>query len=274
MGRKVHTVLLTGGSSGIGAETARMLAAAGIKVYAASRRGTVPAECASAGTVVPVVMDVNSDESVNAAVARIVAAEGSIDAVVCNAGNGIAGAVEDTDVEEARYQFETCFFGAHRVIRAVLPHMRKAGFGRIVTVSSVAAVVPIPYQTFYSSVKAALLIYTKSLSLEVGKFGIQCCSILPGDTKTGFTSARKSTRRAEDAAGPYYATFKRSVGRMERDEQNGMPASRIAGAVVRQLQRRRMRPTVTPRIDYKAVTFLIRILPTRLMLWLVGKIYA
>lgn len=274
MGRKVHTVLLTGGSSGIGAETARLIAAAGMKVYAASRRGTVPAECASCGNIVPIVMDVNSDGSVNAAVEQIIAAEGRIDAVVCNAGNGIAGAVEDTDVEEAKYQFETCFFGAHRVIRAVLPHMREAGFGRIVTVSSVAAVVPIPYQTFYSSVKAALLIYTKSLSLEVKGFGIQCCSILPGDTKTGFTSARKSTRQAEDAAGPYYATFKKSVGRMEHDEQNGMPASRIAGAVVRQLQRRRMRPTVTPRIDYKAVTFLIRILPTRLMLWLVGKIYA
>lgn len=274
MARSVHTVLLTGGSSGIGAETARMLAAAGMKVYAASRRGTVPADCASTGEVIPIVMDVNCDVSVNAAVAQIIAAEGKIDAVVCNAGNGIAGAVEDTDVEEARYQFETCFFGAHRVIRAVLPHMRKAGFGRIVTVSSVAAVAPIPYQTFYSSVKAALLIYTKSLSLEVKEFGIQCCSILPGDTKTGFTAARKSTHLAEETASPYYETFKRSVGRMEHDEQNGMPASKIAAAVLRQLSRRRMQPTVTPGIDYKAVTFLIRILPTRLMLWLVGKIYA
>ncbi len=274
MGTKVHTVLLTGGSSGIGAETSRMLAGAGMKVYAASRRATVPPECAAAGEVIPIAMDVNSDESVNAAVAKIIAAEGSIDAVVCNAGNGIAGAVEDTDVQEAKYQFETCFFGAHRVIRAVLPHMRKAGFGRIVTVSSVAAVVPIPYQTFYSSAKAALLIYTESLSMEVKGFGIQCCSILPGDTKTGFTSARKCTRQAEDAASPYRAAFKRSVGRMEHDEQNGMPASKIAAAVVRQLSRRRMRPILTPRIDYKAVTFLIRILPTRLMLFLVGKIYA
>ena len=272
MSQKVQTVLLTGGSSGIGAEAARMLADAGYKVYAGSRRGTVTAECE--GKVTPIVLDVNSQESVSAAVSDIIAKEGHIDAVVCNAGNGIAGAVEQTDVDEAKYQFETCFFGAHRVIREVLPYMRERNFGRIITISSVAAVVPIPYQTFYSSAKAAVLIYTKALSLEVKGFGIQCCSILPGDTKTGFTAARKVTDASEDKSSVYYETFKKSVGRMEHDEQNGMPASKIAAAIVRQLGRRRMAATCTPRFDYKAINFLVRILPTKLMLWVVGKLYA
>ena len=274
MASRVKIALLTGGSSGIGAETARMLSRSGIKVYAGSRRGTVSPECASDPLIVPVVMDVNDQASVDSVVARILEAEGRLDAVVCNAGNGIAGAVENTSVEEAKYQFETCFFGAHRVIRAALPAMRGQHFGRIITVSSVAATVPIPYQTFYSSAKAAVLIYTKALSLEVKGFGIQCCSILPGDTKTGFTAARKVTAESGDSSSVYYETFKKSVGRMEHDEQNGMPAGKIAAAIVRQLKRRRMAATVTPRIDYKAVNFLVRILPTKLMLWIVGKLYA
>ena len=274
MATKVQTVLLTGGSSGIGAETARLLALAGFKVYAGSRRGSVSEECAAMDNVVPVVLDVNNQESVDTVVADILAKEGHIDAVVCNAGNGIAGAVENTTVDEAKYQFETCFFGAHRVIRAVLPSMRAQKFGRIITVSSVAAVVPIPYQTFYSSAKAAVLIYTKALSLEVKGFGIQCCSILPGDTKTGFTAARKVTAESEDSSSVYYETLKKSVGRMEHDEQNGMPAGKIAGAIVKQLKKSRMAATVTPRIDYKAINLLVRLLPTKLMLWIVGKLYA
>ena len=274
MSRKVQVVLLSGGSSGIGAETARLLAEAGYTVYAGSRRGTVSEQCSALKNVIPVVLDVNDQESVAKVVAAVIAKEGHIDAVVCNAGNGIAGAVEQTTVDEAKYQFETCFFGAHRLIREVLPHMRSQQFGRIITVSSVAAVVPIPYQTFYSSAKAAVLIYTKALSLEVKGFGIQCCSILPGDTKTGFTSARKTTAESDDKDSVYYDVFKKSVGRMEHDEQNGMPASKIAKAIVGQLGKRRMAATVTPRIDYKAINFLVRILPTKLMLWIVGKLYA
>lgn len=283
MKRKVEIVLLTGGSSGIGAAAVRMLSAAGMKVYAGSRRGTVPSDCqgllaepSSVGGkgVVPVVMDVNDEESVARVVGDILKKEGHIDAVVCNAGNGIAGAVEQTSVEEGKYQFETCFWGAHRTIRAVLPSMRAQGFGRIITVSSVAAVVPIPYQTFYSSVKAATLMYTKSLSMEVKPFGIQCCSVLPGDTKTGFTAARKMVAEASDEKSVYFDITRRSVGRMEHDEQSGMPSSRIAEAILRQLRSRRMSPTCTPRLDYKAVNFFVRILPTRFMLWAVGKIYA
>ena len=105
MGKRVSVVLLTGGSSGIGAETAIMLANAGYKVYAGSRRGTLP-ENAPKENLFPVVLDVNSQESVANVVADILKNEGHIDAVVCNAGNGIAGPVEQTTVDEAKYQFE------------------------------------------------------------------------------------------------------------------------------------------------------------------------
>ena len=261
-------VLLTGGSSGIGAAAALMLARSGMTVYAASRSGKAPEH----PLVIPVVMDVNDETAAGQVVERIVAEQGRLDAVVCNAGNGIAGSVEDTSVDEARYQFETCFFGAVRTIGACLPVFRRQGFGRILTVTSVAAVIPIPYQTFYSSVKAALLMYTRALSLEVKPFGVQCCSILPGDTKTGFTGARKYVDKAY--SGAYAERMSRSVAKMEKDEQNGMSPDVIARAILRQLRRRNMRPHVTPRLDYKAFEILSRVLPTRLVLWIVGLLYA
>lgn len=260
-------MLLTGGSSGIGAATADWLADKGIKVYATSRSGKAPDN----DNIVPMIMDVNDQETVNKVVETIYKAEGHLDAVICNAGNGIAGAVEDTSIEEARYQFETCYFGAVRTIDACLPIFRQQGYGKIITVTSVAAFIPIPFQAFYSSVKAALLMLTKALSLEVKPFGIQCCSVQPGDTKTGFTSARKYTAKAYDGA--YTETMKRSVAKMEKDEQNGMPASKIAKAIYKQLKARKMRLNVTPRFDYRAIEILSKLLPTRVIMWLVGKLY-
>ena len=159
--KPAQIVLLTGGSSGIGAATAWMLAQAGMTVYATSRSGKAPEH----ERIIPLVMDVNDAQAVENTVSRILSEQGRLDAVVCNAGNGMAGAAEDTSIDEIRYQFETCFYGAVKVIDACLPVFRRQGYGRILTVTSVAAFIPIPYQAFYSSVKAALLMYTKALSL-------------------------------------------------------------------------------------------------------------
>lgn len=268
----LQVVLVTGGSSGIGAATVERLQEQGMTVYAASRRGTVP-EALNNENIIPLSMDVNDATSVTTALERILKEQGHLDAVVCNAGNGIAGAIEDTSEEEARAQMETCFFGAVKTIQACLPVFRKQGYGRIITVTSVAALIPIPYQAFYSAVKAALLTLTQALSLEVKSFGIQCCSILPGDTKTGFTSARKYTEASQDKDSPYYERMSASVGKMERDEQNGMAPAVIARAICRQLKRRKMAVTVTPRLDYKLIGLLSHWLPDRLMLWIVGLLY-
>ena len=142
---EVKVVLLTGGSSGIGAATAHLLADAGMKVYAGSRRGTIdtPQE-----GIVPVKLDVNDAAMTEAVVADILAREGRLDAVICNAGNGIYGPVEGTLEGEARAQFETTYFGSFRAIQACLPTFRKQGFGRIITITSVMAVLQLPFQGF------------------------------------------------------------------------------------------------------------------------------
>jgi len=136
-----RVVLVTGASSGIGEACAKRLAAEGDRVYGTSRRP-------GGGTTVPglkmLAMDVNSNESVAAAIDEIVRAEGKIDVVVNNAGFGIAGAVEDTSIEEAKELFETNFFGMLRVCRAVLPVMRGARHGTIVNISSLGGRIGLP----------------------------------------------------------------------------------------------------------------------------------
>ena len=267
---KVNVVLVTGGSSGIGAATALMLARSGMKVYAGSRRGTVSAEHPN---LVPVKLDVNDEALTRSVVETIVKEEGRLDAVVCNAGAGIYGPVEGTTDAEAREQFETCYFGSLKSIRACLPVFRSQGFGRIITITSVMAVLQLPFQGFYSSAKAALLSISQSLSMELHGTGIQCCSILPGDVCTGFTSARKKTEAAKSDDSPYKAAMDKNLAIIEKDELGGMSPDVIAKAVLRQLRRKKMSVRCTPRIDYKAVCLLVRLLPSKWALSILNMLY-
>ena len=267
---EVKTVLLTGGSSGIGAATAHLLASAGMKVYAASRRGTIDQEQEG---IVPVALDINDAAATQALVQRIVQAEGTLDAVICNAGNGIFGPVEGTLEEEARAQFETTYFGSFKTIQACLPVFRKQGFGRIITVTSVMAILQLPYQGFYSSAKAALLSLSQSLSMELKGTGIQCCSVLPGDVATGFTAARRISVAGKDPGSPYKERMERNLRKIEQDEQGGMAPEVIGKAILKQLQRKKMAVRTIPRLDYKLVGLLVRVLPARWALSLLSLLY-
>lgn len=266
----VKVVLLTGGSSGIGAATAHLLASAGITVYAGSRRGTIDRP---QDGIVPVKLDVNDEAGSRAVVADILSREGRLDAVICNAGNGVYGPLEGTLDEEARAQFETTFFGSLKTVQACLPVFRSQGYGRIVTVASVMSILPLPYQALYAAAKAALLSLTESLSMELSAAGIQCCCILPGDVATGFTSARKLNRAAQAPDSPYKEKMDKNLRKIEADEQGGMSPDVIGRSILRQLRRRHMRVRVIPRLDYGAVGFLVRILPASWRLKLVNFLY-
>ena len=268
--RKVQIVLLTGGSSGIGAATARLLAENGMTVYSGSRRGTAgePRE-----GIIPIRLDVNDENSCREAVDRIVSEQGHLDAVICNAGNGIYGPIEGTTDDEARYQFETCVFGGLKTIQACLPVMRKQGFGRIITVTSVMAILQLPYQGLYSAAKAAMMSLSESLSMELKGTGIQCCSILPGDVATGFTAARTFTTYSKNPDCPYRKQMEKNLAQIEKDENSGMAPAVIGKAILRQLRRRRMSIRKIPRIDYKLVGFVVRILPEEWKIPILAKLY-
>lgn len=271
----MKTILLTGGSAGIGLATAQLLMNNGHRVYSASRSGGGEARKAkNGGEIIPVQMDVNDETAINTVIAKILAENNTLHALISNAGNGIAGAVEDTNTSEAKYQLETNFFGSVKVIRACLPIFRKQGHGKIIAVTSVAAVVPIPFQAFYSAGKAALQLFMEALSMEVKPFGIQCCTILPGDTKTDFTSARKYTEASSHTTSAYYKRMKKGVQKMEKDEQNGMPPETIAKAIARQVARKTMKSHVVPGWQYKIICLFNRVLPNHLRLKLIHLVYS
>jgi short-subunit dehydrogenase len=173
-----QTVLVTGASSGIGRATARLLAERGFTVFGTARKPSPPDEGAKSG-VTMVALDVRSDESVRACVEQVVAKAGRLDVLVNNAGYSLTGAAEETSVEEAKAQLETNFFGAVRMVNAVLPGMRKAEAGKIINISSLAGSTAIPYSGFYSASKFALEGYSESLWYEVRPFGISVSLVEP-----------------------------------------------------------------------------------------------
>src|SRR3989475_1423955 len=180
---KNPVALVTGASSGIGKATAERLATAGYKVYGTSRRGATSGQRAFE----MLSLDVTSDESVAAAVNALLRSEGRLDLLVNNAGFSIAPAgAEESSIEQARSIFETNFFGILRMTRAVLPHMRRQGSGRIVNIGSVLGFLPAPYMALYAATKHAIEGYSESLDHELRTRGIRVSVIEPASTNTQF----------------------------------------------------------------------------------------
>jgi NAD(P)-dependent dehydrogenase (short-subunit alcohol dehydrogenase family) len=179
--------LVTGASSGIGEATAQRLAAAGYTVYGTSRRGAGTDRRTGRRSFTMLALDVTSDASVDAAVAEIIRADGRIDLLVNNAGFGVAPAgAEESSIEQARAIFETNFFGLVRMTRAVVPHMRRQGAGRIINIGSVLGFLPMPYGALYAATKHAVEGYSESLDHELRTRGIRVSVIEPAYTKTRF----------------------------------------------------------------------------------------
>lgn len=175
------TALITGASSGIGREIARLLAEGGARVFGTARD---PRSAGSIPGVDLVRMDVTDDASVSEAVHGVVQKAGPIEFLVNNAGYAFMGALEETSVEEAKEQFETNLFGVLRVTNAVLPGMRRQGHGRIVNISSVLGFLPAPYMGIYAASKHAVEGYTETLDHEIRRFGVRALLVEPAYTRT------------------------------------------------------------------------------------------
>ncbi len=258
-------VIITGGSSGIGLCTAAALRDRGCKVYELSRRDS------EVTGITHIKCDVTDEAQIAAAVGQVMTENGRIDILINNAGFGISGAVEFTDTTDVRRLFDVNFFGMVRMNHAVLPLMRQQGGGRIVNLSSVAAPVPIPFQTYYSAGKAAVNSYTMALSNEVKPFGITVCAVMPGDIKTGFTSARQKNIAGDDI---YGGRITRSVAGMEKDEQTGMDPAKAGAFIASVALKNSRKPLYTIGFGYKCAVFLTKILPARWLNALIGQLYA
>lgn len=224
---KRPVALVTGASSGLGKIMAETLVADGYRVFGTSRN---PAKAILAPSIEFVAMDVDSDASVKEAVASVVGQAGQLDLVLCSAGFGVMGPIEDTPVADMVAQFQTNVFGVHRVVRAAVPHLRQRPAAKLIVVGSLAGTVGVPYQGMYSASKFALEGYCEALRLELRDSSVRVSLIQPGDFPTGFTSSRTLVSEA-DISPAHREKFARAMAIVENDENNGGDLSLLAEAI-------------------------------------------
>jgi short-subunit dehydrogenase len=221
-----RVVLVTGASSGFGRETARLLMGRGFKVYGTSRNPSASPQEAGVGMIA---LDVDSDNSVQIGVKELLDETGRLDVLVNNAGYVLTGGAEETSIAEAKAQLETDFFGPVRMAKAVLPAMRKQGSGQIINISSLAAVLPVPFEGYYAASKAALLAWSEALRHEVKSLGIKVSVIEPGFFKTNLGNRREI---AKYTIRDYDELRQRATAALDNDFENGADPKIVAETVL------------------------------------------
>ena len=220
-------VIITGTSSGLGLSTAVTLAAEGYKVYATMRnldkRAALDRAAAAAGVAVELLtLDVTDERSVQAAVASVVAQDGRVDVLINNAGAGFAKHIEQASEADMIWVTDVNYFGVVRCTQAVVPHMREAGAGHIVNVTSVGALVGQPFNELYCGAKFAVEGFTEALATVLPEFGIRLTLVEPGGIASEFaTSATKATigeaGLPDDAYAPIFGRYLAGFQTRERD---------------------------------------------------------
>ncbi|VEU80203.1 SDR family NAD(P)-dependent oxidoreductase [Haploplasma axanthum] len=261
----MKVAIVTGSSSGIGYALCNLLSKKGIKVYGISRT------ISENENVINISGDVTKADDIKKIFASIYEKEGRIDYLINNAGMGISGSVEATSLEDFESIFNVNLKGTFITSKEILPYMRKNNSGKIVNIGSVASEFSIPFQTFYSSSKAAIKAFSEALNNEVSPYGISVCTILPGDVKTNFTKSRKTNENELEA---YEKRVSKSIGLMAKDEQNGMDVQYVSKVIYKTINKKRMPIQKTIGFKYKVFIFLKRFLPTKVVNKLVGAIYA
>jgi NAD(P)-dependent dehydrogenase (short-subunit alcohol dehydrogenase family) len=264
VGAKNPSVLVTGASSGIGAAAARLLRERGFEVFGTSRRP----EQLDAGVpdVHWIPMDVCDEDSVHEGVAQVLSAVPRLDALVCNAGFGIFGSVEDVSIAAAKEQFETNFFGVLRTLRAAIPPMREARQGRIAIVGSLGGRAPIPFQVHYSATKAAVESLALGLRNELFPLGVRVSLIEPGDIDTPFNDRMDWGDGAHSA---YADRIRRCEQVIRESLPEAPPPEVVARAIHRALTARRPRVRYAVGADSFLVPLARRLLPDSLLLLLI-----
>ncbi len=256
-------IIITGASSGIGLTTARYLANKGHTVFGLSRREVCGEPFNS------ISCNITDYAQVKKVFEQINDKCGRIDVLINNAGMGISGAAEYGTEEDIKKIFDVNLFALINACKEVTPYLKENGGGKIINISSVAAVIPIPFQAYYSATKAATLSFSYALRLELKDFNIDVSTVLPGDTKTGFTDARIKNQTGNE----YNDRIQKSVAKMEKDEQNGMPPQSVSKVIFKLIKKKQSPACKTVGFSYKIITFLSKILPTKLMLFIIKKLY-
>ena len=220
-------VLITGVSSGIGQAIAQLLAKRGFTVFGTSRN---PSGVAAMPGVEVLPLDVCLDESARACVNAVVKRALKLDIVVNNAGYILRGAIEEATLDEAKAQFEANFFGVVRMVKRVLPIMRKQGSGQIINISSGVGLAAFPFVGFYSASKFALEGYTEALRHEVKPFHIKVSLVEPGFIKT---KLYHNTQRAAEQISDYDLWQQRASKARDQYVEKALDPTLVAECVLR-----------------------------------------
>lgn len=261
-------MFITGASSGIGKACAEIFARNGCSVTGISRNTEEFTEPFSdGGSLTMRKLDVKNEEAVR----KFINDLPGVDIAVLCAGMGVAGPAETASMELTRMQMETNYFGTLNAAGPCLSRMREQGKGLLIVIGSIAGRVSIPMQSQYSASKYALEAFTDAVRMEMKSFGVRACIIEPGDTKTGFTSARIT--QSEDESSYYGDVLLKSVAKMASDEQNGRSPESVARIAFALAGKKDPPARIPVGLDYKALMILLRLLPDRCKEFILRKLY-
>jgi NAD(P)-dependent dehydrogenase (short-subunit alcohol dehydrogenase family) len=224
----MQRILITGASSGIGLLTARALCEQGHHVWGTSRSlENLPVM----ERFHPIVLDLNDGDSINGGFHRALAEAGHFDVLINNAGAGVFGPLEAFSDAQLSAQWETLLLGPLRLIRLALPGMRARDAGLLITVSSLAGELPVPFLAPYCLFKSALSTMSEGLSLELIHTRIRVVDVRPGDFATQFHGA---TQRLGGELAPAYApNLERAWNAIDRNMLRAPDPQKVADALVK-----------------------------------------
>ena len=226
-----RTALITGASAGIGYAAAELLLKNGYRVFAGARRVERMRGLEALGArTLP--LDVTDEGSLAAALGEVLRDGGRLDVLVNNAGYGAHGAIEDVPMAEARRQFDVNLFGLARLTQLALPHMRAAGGGTIINISSIAGKISMPTGGWYHASKHALEAYSDALRLEVAQFGIKVVLVEPGPIRTEWDNTALVNLQKYSGSGVYAPLVKKVTERFRAGYRRGAPGPEAVAAVI------------------------------------------
>ncbi|MFD8970736.1 oxidoreductase [Streptomyces sp. NPDC059568] len=260
-----QVALITGASSGIGAEAARRMRAKGYIVYGVARRAERLATLTSDG-IRTFEMDVTDDESMASGVKRVIDEVGRIDVLVNSAGYGSLGSVEEIPLDDGRHQFEVNVFGPMRLTQLVVPHMRDQHFGRIINISSLGGKIYSPLTAYYNGSKHALEAMSDCLRFELAQFGIDVVVVEPGGTQSEWGSIAAAHVEKNSGRGPYARqahAMAKGLAAQGGQGQEYAPASVVADIIVRASTAKKPKTRYAVGSSTKAAIVLRRLLSDR-----------
>ena len=264
--------IVTGASSGIGRETALLLADNGYFVYAVARRENLLNEI-KCDNISPIALDVTDEAAVKASVEQVLVERGQIDLLVNNAGYAQLGAVECVSVEAIKKQFDVNLFGYVRYIQAVLPSMRARQSGRIINVASVVGKVSMPLFGWYAGTKHAIEAMSDALREEVRGFNVGVSVIEPGVIDTAFLPLQAKLLKEETPHDPAYESFLSGLFKMVPEKDAGAHPKVIGEVILKAAKAKKAPIRIAAPMDSKSFIMLRRVLGDGLFFMFVRQLW-